>query len=131
MIAQLPHENTRVYAHVGDLDVSASYPNGEASLNTSLETTIREPMEIVGIEQDTWRMENMGISSGHVNAMSWSQNILNFPTHEQILVAFVQDTGIPPRVSFEQALLLQHGPEFAPMFSVPQGLERQPELLVA
>lgn len=113
------------------LDVSASYPNGEASLNTSLETTIREPMEIVGVEQDVWRLENMGISSGHVNAVAWCQNILNFPQHEEVLKAFQQDTGLPLRVSYEEALIVQHGEEFASFYTVPQGLERQAELLAA
>lgn len=104
------------------LDVSGSYPNGEIALNTSKETTVREPMNIEGVPEEVWRYENMGISAGHVNAYAWCQNILNFPSHEEILVEFIKDTGLPLKVSYEQCLLEMHGPEFAPMYKVPEGL---------
>ena len=105
------------------LDVEGSYPNGEAALNTSKETTVREPMRIDGIREEVWRNENMGISAGHVNAYAWCQNILNFPSHEEILLKFVEETGIQPRVSFEQARIDMHGVEAALFYQNPPGLE--------
>lgn len=103
--------------------MSASYPNGSVAMNSSMETTIREPMEVVGIPEDVWRMENMGISGGHVNAYAWCMNILNFPSHEEVALKFMQDTGIKPRVSFQEALVELHGEELAPLFQVPAGFE--------
>ncbi len=103
------------------LDVSGSYPNGEVALNTSKETTVREPMYIEGIREEVWRSENMGISAGHVNAYAWCQNILSFPSHEDILRKFVEETGIQPRVSFEEARIDMHGYEQAQLYQNPEG----------
>lgn len=122
VIEELPNESTRIYGHVGDLDVSASYPHGEVALNTSKETTVRELIEIEGIAPEVSRMENMGISAGHVNAVPWCMNMLGFPTHEQMMAAFKADhPQLPLKVSFEAARADMHG-EWAENYPIPEGL---------
>ena len=92
IIEELPNTNTRVYAMVADLDVSASYPNGEIALNTSKETTVREIISIGDVPEEVFRMQNMGISGGHVNAVDYCTMMMNFPTHFEMLEAFQEDT---------------------------------------
>ncbi len=84
----------RVYKDVGDLDVSAAYPHGEVALNTSKETTVREIITIDGVPEDIFRMQNMGLSSGHVNAVDYCCTMMGFPTHEQSLNLFLKEEGV-------------------------------------
>lgn len=80
-------------------------------------------MNIEGIDEQLFRMENMGISAGHVNSMSWCRNMLNFPEHEEMLKAFLQDhPDTKLRVSFAQARESLHG-EFASAYPLPEGFE--------
>ncbi len=78
---------------VADLDVSASYPNGEIALNTSKETTIREIISIGDVPEEVFRMQNMCLSSGHVNAVDYCASMMGFPTHFEMLKAYEEDTG--------------------------------------
>lgn len=75
------------------LDVSASYPNGEVALNTSKETTIRELTSVGSITEDVFRMQNMCLSAGHVNALDYCTTMMGFPTQSEMLEAFMKDTG--------------------------------------
>jgi hypothetical protein len=80
VINENPTQSTSVYGHVGDLDVAASYPNGGATFNISKETTVRELSKIEGIDEDTFRKQNMGISAGHVNAVDYCTTMFGFPS---------------------------------------------------
>jgi hypothetical protein len=122
IIKELPNAATRVYGHVGDLDVAGSYPNGEVALNTSKETTVREPMRIEGISEEVYRAENMGLSGGHVNATPWCMNMLNFPTLEETMVEFMKDhPEAKLKVTFEEARAFRHG-EGAHQYAIPEGV---------
>lgn len=79
---------TNVRIHVGDLDVAASYPNGGIVFNISKETTVKELVEIVGINKFVTRMATINLSAGPVNAVEICNNIFNMPTHDQWLEAF-------------------------------------------
>ena len=61
IIEELPETASSVFTHVADLDVSASYPNGEIALNTSKETTVREPISFGDVPEEVFRMQNMGL----------------------------------------------------------------------
>lgn len=93
----------RIYKDVADLDVSASYPSGEIALNTSKETTIREIISIEGIQERVFKLQNMGISSGHVNAVDYCVTMMGFPSHAELLEGFLKDTNAVEKVSIEQA----------------------------
>ncbi len=93
IIEELPDTPSSVYAMVADLDVSASYPNGEIALNTSKETTVREIIKIGDVPEEVFRMQNMCLSSGHVNAVDYCASMMGFPTHFQMLEAYQADTG--------------------------------------
>lgn len=80
IIKENPLQVTNIYPHTGDLDVAASYPNGETCFNISKETTVRELCSIEGIDESVFRKQNMGISAGHVNAIDYCSTMLGFPT---------------------------------------------------
>lgn len=79
---------TAIFAHVGDLDVSASYPNGEVCYNISKETTSREIESIEGVDEEVFRQQNMGLTAGHVNAVDYCVNMMGFPRLEDLLTMF-------------------------------------------
>ncbi len=72
------------------LDVSASYPNGETSYNIGKDTTSREIVEIEGIDEEVFRMQNMHLSAGHVNAIEYCTTMMGFPKLDELLTAFDQ-----------------------------------------
>lgn len=80
VIEENPQQVTSIYGHVGDLDVSASYPNGETCFNISKETTVSELCYIDGIHEDVFRKQNMGVSAGHVNAIDYCSTMFGLPT---------------------------------------------------
>lgn len=80
IIKEAPDLVTSIYSHVGDLDVAASYPNGECAFNISKETTVREICKIEGISEETLRKQNMGLSAGFTNAVDYCSTMFNFPT---------------------------------------------------
>lgn len=88
-IEENPSLRTNIRAHTGDLDVSASYPNGGAVFNVSKETTRKEMGRIKGIDEYTQRMQGINlISGGHVNSVEYCINMFNFPTLSDMLKTF-------------------------------------------
>ncbi len=70
---------TNIRLHVADLDISAAYPSTQICSNISKETTVREIVEIQGMNQQTARMQNINLSSGKTNALEYCQTMFNFP----------------------------------------------------
>lgn len=91
VIQENPNLITAIFAHVGDLDVSASYPTGECAFNMSRRTTVRELCTIFGIDEEEFRMQNMGLSAGHVNSLEYSMSLMKFPELPSLLDMFEQD----------------------------------------
>lgn len=76
------------------LDVTASYPNGGATLNISKETTVNEIGRIEGIDEYTQRMQNINlITAGHVNAVEYCTSMFNFPTMFELLDEFEKENN--------------------------------------
>ena len=90
-IRENPDLVTTVFAHVGDLDVAASYPNGEVAFNISRRTTVRELCQIFGIPEHEVRMQNMGLSAGYVNSLEYAISMHNAPRPHTLLELFVED----------------------------------------
>lgn len=91
VIQENPHLITTIFAHVGDLDVSASYPTGECAFNMSRRTTVREICRILDISEDEFRMQNMGLSAGHVNSAEYTMSMFNAPEYPTLLEMFEKD----------------------------------------
>lgn len=88
-IKEYPELRTNIHIQVGDLDVSASYPNGGAVFNVSKETTRCEMNKIIGVEEYTQRMQGINLTTaGHVNAVEYCQNMFNFPSLVKLLDNF-------------------------------------------
>jgi hypothetical protein len=91
VIKDMPELATNIRAHVGDLDVSASYPNGEDAMNISKETTHREVVDIEGVSEYTRRMQGLNLSAGHVNAVEFCTDLFGMPQLTELLSAFEED----------------------------------------
>lgn len=85
VIKEIPGLRTNIRAHVGDLDVSASYPNGGAVFNMSKETTHREMCKVRGIEDYVVRMQGINLSGGHTNAVEFCSTMYKLPTIQQMV----------------------------------------------
>ena len=73
------------------LDVSASYPNGEVCFNISKKTTLRELTNIVGIDEEVYRKQNMHLSAGHVNAVEYCSTMFGMPKLDELLDILDED----------------------------------------
>lgn len=90
IIEECPELETTIYTATGDLDVSASYPNGGICYNISKETTSKELIDIEGVPRDLYRIQNMLLTTGHVDAVEWCTNILGFPKLQDVINAYEQ-----------------------------------------
>lgn len=93
IIAEHPDLRTNIRVHVGDLDVAASYPNGECVFNISKETTSKELISIEGIDERTQRMATINLSAGRTNAVEFVTQLYGLPTFDVLLEAFEQEIG--------------------------------------
>lgn len=91
IIEEIPHLRSNIRRDVGDLDVSASYPNGEEVFNISRHTTAKEIIDIIGVSEYQRRMQGVGLSGGHTNAVEVCNNILNMPALPDLLQMFLED----------------------------------------
>lgn len=91
VIEECPDMATNFRRGTGDLDVAASYPNGEAVFNVSKETTAKELISIEGVDEYTQRMMGINMSAGHVNAVEICNNLFKMPPLFDLLDAFEED----------------------------------------
>jgi len=94
VIEESPNLPTNCRFFVGDLDVSASYPNGEVVFNVSKETTKKELIEIEGVSEFTRRMQGINLSGGATNAIEVCVGLLNLPNIDFVLEQFMLDNNI-------------------------------------
>ena len=73
------------------LDVSASYPWGEACLNISKKTTHLELIDIEGISEHVRRMQGINLSAGATNAVEFCTALFGLPTPVEWEEAFLAD----------------------------------------
>lgn len=71
------------------LDISAAYPTNGYAFNVSKETTKREPISIGNLPSGTIKEQVINFSAGHVNAVSFCNNMFNLPTLDQMADAFL------------------------------------------
>jgi hypothetical protein len=85
---------TNIRGHVGDLDVSSSYPSGEITFNFSKETTAKELCQIQGVSERTRRLQGINLSGGATNAVEVACELLGMPSMDQWLEAFAETKGM-------------------------------------
>lgn len=90
-IAEDPTMRTNIRAYNADSDAVSSYPSDMSACNVSKETTQREVITIEGIPEEIFRLQNINLLSGHVNAVEYCVNMFNFPTADQVLQQFQND----------------------------------------
>lgn len=94
-IEEFPNLRSNCHVHTGDLDVSASYPNGGATLNMSKETTILEIGRVDGVDEYTQRMQGINLATaGHVNGVEYCQAMFNFPSMIDMLSEFNKENTV-------------------------------------
>lgn len=94
IIEEIPHLRSNIRRDVGDLDVSASYPNGGEVFNISKHTTSKEIIDIEGVSEYQRRMQGVNISGGATNAVEVCTNILGLPPLTEVLRMFKEHRGI-------------------------------------
>lgn len=94
IIEEFPNVHTTIRVSNGDLDVKASYPNGECVFNISKETTHRELIDIENVSELDRRMQGINLSGGATNAVEICTSLFGMPTLNQTLNQFLVDEAI-------------------------------------
>lgn len=92
IIKENPSLSSNIRVHTGDLDVAASYPNGETTLNVSKETTSKELISIEGVNEFTTKMQTINLSGGVANAVEFSTKCFGLPELEDWLKEYNNQT---------------------------------------
>ena len=80
------HTNIRCFAF--DADATAAYPSATSVCNVSKATTVRELIAVDGIEETTFRMQNINLLLGHTNALDYSITMFGLMKPEEMLAHF-------------------------------------------
>lgn len=75
---------TMIRAFVYDSDCVSAYPTCVSILNVSKSTTKRELIDIEGIPEDIFRLQNINLTSGYVNALEYSTTMFGFPSLSEL-----------------------------------------------
>ena len=88
LLKGMPTVLTMIRAFVYDSDAVSAYPSCTAVANVSRETTVREIIDIVGIDETTFRRQNINLLQGHVNALEYACVMHGLPKPQEALVLF-------------------------------------------
>jgi hypothetical protein len=77
--SDIPNLQTSIRAMVYDSDVTSAYPNAGRASNVSKETTFRELVRIDDVEENVFRMQNLGLIAGPVNSIEYCNVMFNLP----------------------------------------------------
>jgi hypothetical protein len=109
LIEEYPTLRTNIRVHVADLDVSASYPNGEVVFNIGKCTTKKELCSIEGVPEQLQRAQGINLSAGHTNAVEFCVDLYKLPEMDTWLRAFQQSRGqqqtVPAPDSYDMEFL--------------------------
>ncbi len=87
-IAEDPEMRTNIRPYVSDSDAVSSYPSDISACNVSKETTMREIINIEGISENVFRLQNINVLSGHVNSIEYCRTMFNFPEMRDLLTLY-------------------------------------------
>ena len=85
IIKECPNLRTMIRAFSYDSDATSAYPSATEVTNLSKVNTKRSVIAIEGIEEDVFRIQNMNLSTGAVNALEYNINMFNAPGPFEIL----------------------------------------------
>lgn len=68
----------------------SSYPSNTQAVNISKETTLRELIDIAGIDKDVFKLQNINLISGPVNSLEYTNKMLNFKTPQELEKMFLE-----------------------------------------
>ena len=71
-----------------DSDAVSAYPSATAVGNVSRGTTKKELIDIVGIDEDTFKLQNINLLQGHTNAIEYACTMHELPTPQEALALF-------------------------------------------
>lgn len=91
LVKERPNLPTSIRKFVHDLDVTGAYPNGGIVFNISRASTRRELVSIAGIPEDIYRLQNINLSSGAVNAIEYCTVMFNYPPMESLLELYQKE----------------------------------------
>ena len=83
-----PDLPSSLFIHGADVDVTSSYPNGNATMNTSNETMTKELIDIEGIPEQYRREAGINYSAGFINCLENGRKLFNLPTLDNILTHY-------------------------------------------
>lgn len=87
-IEENPALRTMVRAMVYDSDAVSAYPSCIAVANVSRATTKREIIDICGIDESVFRLQNINLLQGHVNALEYGSVMHGLPRPQDTLGYF-------------------------------------------
>lgn len=76
---------TNIKTYVFDLDAVSSYPSDTIAANVSKDTTRRELLSIDGMNLEDYRLKNINLFFGHVNAVDYCTSMFKFPTIKELI----------------------------------------------
>jgi hypothetical protein len=84
---------TNIRAHVYDIDQKSGYPSNTMVTNLSKETTKRELINIKGIPKEVFKLQNINLLGGAVNAIEYCTTMFNLPNTINLLEEYKKETG--------------------------------------
>lgn len=80
---------TNLRAFVYDIDAVSAYPKSIECLNVSKSTTVREVIGMDGVDEHTFRMQNINLMGGRINGLEYAQTMFGLPKPGELLAAYV------------------------------------------
>ena len=80
IIEESPEIPTNARGFIFDSDQVSGYPSDTQAGNVSKDTTVREIIDINGIDKDDFKLQNINLMFGIVNNVEYCSTMFNFPT---------------------------------------------------
>lgn len=88
-IKEDPKMRTNLRAFVYDIDAVSAYPKTIECLNVSKSTTVLEVIGMDGVDEYTFRMQNINLMGGRINGLEYAQTMFGLPKPTELLAAYV------------------------------------------
>jgi hypothetical protein len=85
LIQEDPTLRTGIRGFGYDSDATAAYPSATSVANVARSTTKREIIDIQGVDEELFRMQNLNLILGEVNANEYCQYMMGFPSPQELL----------------------------------------------
>jgi hypothetical protein len=84
VIKNNPNLRTNLRFMTADADQVSGYPSNTQAANVSSATTLREIIDIEGIDKEEFKLQNINLMFGSVNALEYCRIMMNFPSLEEL-----------------------------------------------